>query len=281
MTNIFAKKSFITTMLLVFAYCEMSLALPSYMRLWEKKYAYSTSCMLCHSKGGGSQLNGYGEDFQRFGMMPAAFLTIESRDSDNDGATNIQEILAKSNPGDPASTPKNTTDWLSRIDESMMPMDELKKIFPSDKKFALLQGTLFPEQLKEIGKFLTDQLTDSDSVPTFYFSIKSKDGKNVRTGVAIFSTATKNPEKLIVGVGVDLSGKVINVALIKNKLNAKLNDHKFLDQFKDKSSESSLQINKDIKPASSETASESSQVADTVKKSLLIVAAVFKTKNVK
>ena len=281
MTDILAKKSLVSMMLFVFGYCELSWALPSYMRLWEKKYAYSTSCMLCHSKGGGSQLNGYGEDFQRFGMTPAAFLTIESRDSDKDGSTNIQEILAKSNPGDVASTPKNVTDWLSRIQESMLPMDELKKIFPTEKKFALLQGTLFPEQVKEIGKSLTDQLTDADSVPTFYFSIKSKDGKNVRTGVAIFSTATKNPEKLIVGVGVDLSGKIINIALIKNKLNAKLDDHKFLDQFKDKSSDSPLLISKDIQPASSETTSESLQVADTVKKSLLIVAAVFKSKNVK
>ena len=281
MFEILSKKYLVTMVLLVITYGDLSWALPSYMRLWEKKYGYSTSCTLCHSKGGGSQLGAYGEDYQRFGMTPAAFVTIESRDSDKDGSTNVEEILAKSNPGDAASTPKNTTDWLSRIQESMMPMNELKKIFPAEKKFSLLQGTLFPEQIKEIAKSLADQLTESDSVPTFYFSVQDKDGKNVRTGVAIFSTSTKNPEKLIVGVGVDLSGKIINVALIKNKLSEKLKDSKFLDQFKDKTAESPLQIGKDIQPASSETANESLQVTDTVKKSLLIVAAVFKAKNIK
>ena len=281
MLQILLKKSFVTMILLIIIYSDFSWALPSYMRLWEKKYSYSTSCTLCHSKGGGSQLGGYGEDFQRFGMTPAAFGSIEGRDSDKDGSTNIEEILAKSNPGDAASTPQNTTDWLSRIQESMMPMDELKKIFPAEKKFSLLQGTLFPEQMKEIGKSLADQLTESDSVPTFYFSVRNKDGKNVRTGVAVFSVSTKNPEKLIVGVGVDLSGKVINVALIKNKLSEKLSESKFLSQFKDKTVESPLQISKDIQPASSETKNESLQVVDTVKKSLLIVAAVFKAKNIK
>ena len=88
--------------LVFLTYSQISAALPSYKRLWEKKYAYATSCTLCHSKGGGSQLNGYGEDFQRFGMTPASFLTIEKRDSDKDGISNINEITGKSNPGDSA-----------------------------------------------------------------------------------------------------------------------------------------------------------------------------------
>lgn len=257
------------------SYSEISSALPSYKRLWEKKYGYTTSCTLCHSKGGGSQLNSYGEDFQRFGMSPGAFVVIETRDSDKDGFINIAEITAKSNPGDFSSNPKNTTDWLSRIEESLLPLNELKKIFPGIEKFSVLEGTLFPEQIKEIENNLDKKLSESDAVPTFYFSIKDQAGSATRVGVAIFSTPNVNPEKLIVGVGVDLSGKIKNVALIKNKLNKGLNDQKFLDQFKDKTYDSVLRINKDIQPASKALVTESDQVIEAVKKSLLIIRVVF------
>ena len=156
---------FLTALFLVFTYSANSWALPSYKRLWEKKYSYTTSCTLCHSKGGGSQLNAYGEDFQRFGMTPSAFTSIENRDSDKDGSTNRVEINSKSNPGDFSSTPEKTTDWLSRIEESLLPIDELKKIFPDTAKFSALEGTLFKEQLKEIEKDLNKKLSESDSVP--------------------------------------------------------------------------------------------------------------------
>jgi hypothetical protein len=258
-----------------FALCENSWALPSYQRLWEKKYGYTTSCMLCHSKGGGSQLGGYGEDFQRFGMTSAAFANIEKRDSDKDGFTNIDEIRAKANPDDPLSTPAKPTDWLSRIEDSMLPMEELKKIFPEIKKFSLLEGTLFPDQIKQIENGLSEKLSEADAVPTFYFAIKDQNEKLLRIGVAVFSTPTSNPEKLIVGIGADLSGKITNVVLIKNKLNDKLSDKNFLSQFKGKSLESSMQINKDIQPAAPELAKESAQVIEATKKSLLIIYSVF------
>ena len=254
--------------------CEISHALPSFQRLWERKYGYKTSCMLCHSKGGGSQLGAYGEDFQRFGMNPKAFELIEKRDSDNDGFSNIAEIKAKSNPGDPRSTPEKPTEWLSQIRDSALPIDELKTIFPAAKKFSLLEGTLFPDQIKSIEKILNDKLSESDAVPTFYFAV---DDKQARTGVALFSTSSKNSEKLIVGIGADLTGKITNVVLIKNKLNDALKDGKFLAQFKGKNSEASLQIKKDIQPASADLISESTDVAETVKKSLLIISGVFNT----
>ncbi len=265
----------LTTIITILTVSFESNALPSYKRLWEKKYGYSTSCTLCHSKGGGSQLNSYGEDFQRFGMTQSAFVTIEKRDSDKDGATNREEITAKSNPGDFASTVKVPTDWLSRIEESLLPLVELKKIFSDTAKFSVLEGTLFPEQSKEIEKDLNKKLSESDSVPTFYFAIKDQSGTATRVGVALFSTPTTSPEKLIVGVGVDLSGKIKNVVLIKNKLNKALDDKKFLNQFKDKSYESPLQISKDIQPASAALVAESDLVIEAVKKSLSIIRIVF------
>ena len=256
-------------------YCEMSQALPSFKRLWERKYGYTTSCMLCHSKGGGSQLGPYGEDFQRFGMNPAAFALIEKRDSDNDGFANITEVKAKSNPGDSQSTPEKPTAWLSQIRESAIPLEELKKIFPAAKKFSALEGTLFPEQIKSIEKVLNEKLPEGDTVPTFYFAVNDK---LARTGVAIFSTSSSNSEKLIVGIGADLTGKITNVVLIKNKLSDRLGDSQFLSQFKGKNLESGLQIKKEIQPASPDLVSESIQVAETIKKSLLIISGVFNKK---
>ena len=249
--------------------------LPSYKRLWDSKYGYTTSCTLCHSKGGGSQVNSYGEDFQRYGMTQAAFSTIEKRDSDKDGASNLEEIQAKSNPGDFPSNPKNKTDWLSRIEESLLPTAELKKIFPGMTKFSVLEGTLFQEQSKEVEKDLNKKLSESDLVPTFYFAIQDQAGVPTRVGVALFSSPSTNPEKLIVGIGVDLAGKIKNVVLIKNKLSKELSSAKFLDQFRDKTYQSPLGINKDIQPASPALTAESDLVIEAVKKSLLIVRIVF------
>lgn len=271
------KKHLLLSVLFSFAFIfsESSWALPSHRRLWERKYGYAVSCTLCHSKGGGSQLGAYGEDFQRFGMTPGAFLSIEKKDSDKDGAVNIDEIRAKSNPGDFLSTIQTPTDWLSRIEESMLPLDELKKIFPEIIKFSVLEGTLYPEQTKEIETKLNKKLSEADAVPTFYFAVKDLESKPTRTGVAIFSTPITNPEKLIVGIGVDLSGKIKNVILLKNKLSKNLDDKKFLDQFKEKTFESALQINKDIQPATASSVTESDQVIEAVKKSLLIIRIVF------
>ena len=269
------KRTMFVCFISVFFFSAISSALPSYRRLWEKKYGYATSCTLCHSKGGGSQANSYGSDFQRFGMTVAAFGAIEKRDSDKDGSLNIDEIKAKSNPGDFLSTPQKPTEWLGKIEESMLPTAELKKIFPAALKFSTLEGTLLPDQIAQVEKDSNKKLTAEDSVPTFYFAVKDQEGKAVRVGVALFATPNINPEKLIVGIGVDLAGKIQNVILIKNKLNKSLDDRKFLDQFKDKTADSSLKLNSDIQPQSKSLAAESDLVIEAVKKTLLIMRVVF------
>lgn len=271
-------KSVFATICLIFSCGPNAWSLPSHKRLWETKYGYKVSCSLCHSKGGGSQLNPYGEDFQRFGMTPSAFGRIEERDSDKDGFSNIVEIRAKSNPGDALSVPSKPTDWLSRIEDSLIPLKELKSIFSTTSKFSVLEGTLKPAQIKDVETRLNSKLSDTDSVPTFYFAIKDEGGRPVRTGVALFSTPLKNPDKLIVGVGIDLSGLVTHVILIKNSFGAELGKPAFLTQFEGKSQESNFAVGKEIQPASAGLNAESAQVAEAVKKALLIVKTVF-TKN--
>jgi mono/diheme cytochrome c family protein len=67
-------------------------------------------CLLCHDSAvpqGEERLNPYGYDFGERGDKE--FRRIENLDSDGDGFSNIEEILALSFPGDPASTPLTVT----------------------------------------------------------------------------------------------------------------------------------------------------------------------------
>jgi hypothetical protein len=82
-------------------------ALSSYVSTFSSTYPGSAtasfSCSICHTSV--PALNGYGTAYANAGHN---FKTIESQDSDGDGATNIAEITAGTNPGDPNSKPAPT-----------------------------------------------------------------------------------------------------------------------------------------------------------------------------
>ena len=63
-------------------------------------------CTTCHTKPMPKKedpsLNAYGTELQKTGKVPD-FAKVEALDSDGDGVTNIAEIKAGTNPGDPAS----------------------------------------------------------------------------------------------------------------------------------------------------------------------------------
>ncbi len=257
--------------------CSQAWALPAYRRLWQRTYGYNVSCGICHVRGGGSELTGYGKDFQRFGTTPGAFKAIADRDSDGDGIKNLNEITAKSNPGDPRSTPTNPTDWLQHIEESMLPLDQLVKLFPGAKTFSSLEGTLADSQVRQVEGLLGSRLSEEDAVPTFYFAVEKQGDRLKRTGVSLFVVPAGGEDKLIVAVAADLSGKVISVVLVQNKLDKKLADRKFLEQFIRKSANDSLALGKDIEPLPG-LESPSAMVAGSVKKALLVIGAVFSEK---
>ncbi len=85
-------------------------ALSSYLTTWKSTYAGSqsgnnASCNLCHSSGGGTDLNGYGKDFA-VAMSTAtsvvnALRAIEALNSDGDptAGSNLAEINASAQPG--------------------------------------------------------------------------------------------------------------------------------------------------------------------------------------
>jgi hypothetical protein len=70
------------------------------------------TCSLCHTSSI-PNLNPFGSAYKNAGRSTSAFSAIESTDSDGDGFTNIQEIMALTFPGDasdfPAQSPPTAT----------------------------------------------------------------------------------------------------------------------------------------------------------------------------
>ncbi|HVN53666.1 MAG TPA: DNRLRE domain-containing protein [Anaerolineaceae bacterium] len=100
-------------------------AISIYLTQAEQRYPSITntsldSCDLCHASNF-PVINAYGSAFKSHGDNAAAFGAIESLDSDGDGFTNFQEILARTFPGDASSHPVQPTATRKQI--SSMAMD--------------------------------------------------------------------------------------------------------------------------------------------------------------
>jgi hypothetical protein len=83
----------------------------SYLTTFNSTYRTSgtalDSCSLCHGSGGTSTFNPYGNDV-RAGIgsgIASALAAVEPKDSDNDKFTNLDEIKARTLPGDAKSFP--------------------------------------------------------------------------------------------------------------------------------------------------------------------------------
>lgn len=99
----------------------ISHAEPAFARLYKQQYGYPPSCNACHKDGGGTPLNGYGQQFREAGEKLASFDKIGKLDGDGDGIANAEETLAKANPGNKSSTPQNKGDWLDTM--SLIPRE--------------------------------------------------------------------------------------------------------------------------------------------------------------
>jgi hypothetical protein len=105
---------------------------PAFARLYKSTFGYQPSCNACHKDGGGTPLNGFGQQFKDAGMNAAAFGAIARLDGDGDGAANEIEARAKSNPGFKTSTPDNKGDWLDTA--SLIPR-EVQAAFPGVREY--------------------------------------------------------------------------------------------------------------------------------------------------
>ena len=137
-------------------------AQPNYARLYKQQYAYTASCLACHSEGGGTPLNAYGKAFEEQGKNLAAFTKIAGLDSDQDGIGNQDESLAKSNPGDKRSTPSDKGDWL---DLSSLIPKEVQKLFPQATAWKPLDAILTEKDIqKAAGMGVTLSKDDENTI---------------------------------------------------------------------------------------------------------------------
>ena len=92
------------------------MAFSSYLSSFNTTYGTSSTalntCNLCHPGGNTSTFTSYANDYAANGHN---FKTIESLDSDKDGATNLVEIQARTFPGDAKSKPAAPAVTLSGI----------------------------------------------------------------------------------------------------------------------------------------------------------------------
>jgi hypothetical protein len=82
------------------ALVSVSFGKSNYLGSLNTRYGTSYSCNVCHTSV--PNLNPYGQAYLASGHN---FSAIEPLDSDNDGFTNLQELQAKTLPGDPSSKP--------------------------------------------------------------------------------------------------------------------------------------------------------------------------------
>ena len=110
---------FSLSLLLIFAVSEFAWAtldnLKNFKQVYPGKNPSVYSCKTCHKSAVGKKgdMNAYGLALQKLKapadakkLTEADFRVIEKEDADLDGATNLDEINAGTNPGDPASVPK-------------------------------------------------------------------------------------------------------------------------------------------------------------------------------
>ena len=108
-------------------------ALPAFYKMFRAKYGWAGGCNVCHSsKKGGDAPNPYGRAFLHNGMNLSTFLRIAEEDSDKDGFTNIAEIIARSYPGDPSSTPENVEPVEDTSETDDILVEENENIFSFD-----------------------------------------------------------------------------------------------------------------------------------------------------
>ena len=79
-----------------------SQAIPEYAQ--ELPAALKNFCQVCHLKAPGGPMNSYGNDFVSYGKSVSA---VGKLDSDDDGFSNEDELVAGSLPGEAKSTPSS------------------------------------------------------------------------------------------------------------------------------------------------------------------------------
>ena len=156
-------------------------------------------------------------------------------------------------------------------EEPPLPHEKLTSLFPNAANFVVKKADLTPEKVASIEAEIGTKLRPEDLKPTFYIAV-NENKKPI--GLALF-VSVKGPNDLISGsVGLDMTGKVVKVAVHKHNEIAGIADDKFLNQFKGKGIEGKFKVSEDIEPlAGAQAASQA--VALLPQKTLAISYALF------
>ena len=197
-------------------------ALPVYKVMFEAKYNYPVNCTLCHRRDT-LDLVAYGRAFYERANSFKAFEAIEDLDSDRDGASNLSEINAKSDPSDETSFPGRLGRWLNGVAALQAPSTQLRKLFPEAGRFEARSGANLDEETgRRIELTLGASLRDEDLYSVYYLAF----GKNdAALGSALYCV-TQGQTPYIFLLGLRSSGRI--AGLLRVKAPAK---RKFLRQF--------------------------------------------------
>lgn len=135
------------------------------------------------------------------------------------------------------------TPLLSEGHETEFPSKKLYGIIPEAKKFVERSVVLTKDKISSIEKELGSKLRKEDLKPIFYIAI-NKEKKPL--GLVLF-VDVQGPNGVIDGgVGLNMKGKVIKVAVYEHKESDAIASEKFLKQFIDKGIEDKFEVGKDI-----------------------------------
>lgn len=250
-------------------------AMPPYANLFRTKYKYRPNCTLCHDADSWEP-NGYGKLFLKGGRSLEALSRIEPEDPDGDGHPSLKEIEARSNPGDPRSTPDRLGEWLARLPVVQPPLRHLEALFadaPGQPVYSLEEPELRAITVRKLEHVEGRALRPEERYPS-YFRARFTGVPGKQEGFALYaSTEGDEPCFFLAGYLPSPDGKVwvSGVRMLKCG-SRRLRSPRYLDQFKNKLP-AELQR---VRPAKPEDAAQSDQVVQAVRRGAVLVGELVK-----
>lgn len=163
---------------------------------------------------------------------------------------------------------------IGNADEAELPDQKLMAIFPEAKKFVLRNPGLTADQIAVIEKELGAKLLAADQKPVFYIPISETEQP---MGLVLFVNA-EGPNGVIEGgVGLNMRGKVIKVAIYEHNESDAIAGDAFLKQFIGMGIDDAFKVRVDVEAIEALEAA-SNAVALIPKKTLVMSYALFEKK---
>lgn len=198
-------------------------AMPAFARAYKQQFGYMPSCNACHTDGGGSTLNAYGDAFKAAGKSPAAFAAIAGQDSDGDGDTNAMEAVAKANPGNKNSTQAQPGDWL---DMSSLIPKEVQAAFPGVLTWVPRDALLTPADIQAAATLGATLSADDEN--TIYIPVQEQRP----AGTALIFPVTYEEKTGFLLMTTDRTLKITSVTVLHADKLPNLRDNPVLNSFK-------------------------------------------------